>query len=72
MSEGTKAVDVGAELADLKRRVEWLEMRAGPYQQPTMPMPMIPAPQGCVCPIGAEMVCKSGGCPRRGYGGVTW
>lgn len=31
----------------------------------TRPPMMVPAPSGCVCPVGAEGTCQGFSCPRR-------
>ncbi len=70
MSEGTKVRDLSDEIDMLRKRIEILELR--PSYSPYPPAaPLIPAPQGCVCPVGAEFGCGNTGCPRRrpyGYG----
>lgn len=78
MGEGTRTVDVGAEIAELRKRIEALEARPiynpywnGPAPSPISPAPMPVAPMGCVCPIGAEFNCQSSGCPRRGPFRIT-
>lgn len=71
MGEGTRTVDYGAELADLRRRIEALERRDYPPYSPAQWAPMMPAPMGCVCPVGAEFGCHSSGCPRLGPFHIT-
>lgn len=56
----TKTVDVSAELAELRHRIESLEARLYPAQVAPMSQPM-----GCVCPAGAEFGCYSPVCPRK-------
>lgn len=68
MSEGTKVFDAQTEIAELKRRIEALELQRALPTAPVYPAnpvyPMQPL-NGCVCPVGAEMGCGNLGCPRR-------
>lgn len=60
-------------LEDLAQRIERLE-RTVYNTGPITPAPSITPtfqPQGCVCPIGAELGCGNTACPRRAYGPLT-
>lgn len=50
-------------VAELEGRVDRLSAQPSPY---LVGVPQMP--RGCVCPPGAEGLCQSAGCPRRGFG----
>lgn len=50
-------------IAALEARVAALEGWIATMRKMGVTSP--PAPQGCVCPVGAEAVCRAAMCPRR-------
>jgi len=62
------------EIDDLRRCIDAL-IASWPLKQQqteTIPIPSAAPAIGCVCPVGAEINCGSGICPRRRLPGFSW
>lgn len=56
-------------IAALEQRIARLEQRLDPPKYPAPqqypPPQLAPVPVGCICPMGAERVCRAALCPRQ-------